>query len=39
VDARILAAAGRLTEGLPGGVERAAQLFSAARAPYCITHF
>ncbi|SDH68800.1 Predicted acetyltransferase [Arthrobacter subterraneus] len=39
VDARILAAAGRLTECSPGGVERAAQLFTAARAPYCITHF
>lgn len=39
VDARILASAGGLTEGSPGGIDRAAKLFSVARAPYCITHF
>lgn len=39
VDARILASAGGLTGGSPEGVERAATLFSVARAPYCITHF
>lgn len=39
VDARILASAGGLVAGSPDGVEKAATLFSVARAPYCITHF